>query len=279
MQRPLPRIIVPQNARSDLQTLARAQCTPASAGVAHPHRLEGHRIPTPRPMSDRSRPGLLPPHCGQVGDGVTMTWASQAYKMPRARGDRAPLLHHAAFGSSRVASALPQQQERTASRAGRWRRSWRRCSKTFHTDAISRSASGASCTTSDLKPHKSEIPGLIVMTSTSSPKPTRFANSTSRPGILSTGRCVICCDEKNRACKLLERKAPTKPATTWETRRREHETFVTVPGCDQPLAVATGQLAWTIGPPERQLTLLISSRLTKACEDAAFMIGSWNNFE
>ena len=61
------------------------------------------------------------------------------------------------------------------------------------------------------------------------------------------GRLVICCDEKT-GMQVLERKAPTKPAQPGRRERREHEyirhgTRVLI----NSLAVATGQIAWTIG--------------------------------
>src|SRR4030095_13819970 len=61
------------------------------------------------------------------------------------------------------------------------------------------------------------------------------------------GRLVICCDEKT-GMQVLERKAPTKPAQPGRRERREHEyirhgTQVLI----NALAVATGQIAWTMG--------------------------------
>jgi len=61
------------------------------------------------------------------------------------------------------------------------------------------------------------------------------------------GRLVICCDEKTGR-QILERKAPTKPAQAGRRERREYEyirhgTRVLI----NSLAVATGQIAWTIG--------------------------------
>ena len=58
---------------------------------------------------------------------------------------------------------------------------------------------------------------------------------------------MICCDEKT-GMQVLERKAPTKPAQPGRRERREHEdirhgTQVLI----NSLAVATGQIAWTIG--------------------------------
>jgi hypothetical protein len=61
------------------------------------------------------------------------------------------------------------------------------------------------------------------------------------------GHLVICCDEKT-GMQVLERKAPTKPAQPGRRERREHEyirrgTRVLI----NSLAVATGQIAWTLG--------------------------------
>ena len=58
---------------------------------------------------------------------------------------------------------------------------------------------------------------------------------------------MICCDEKT-GMQVLERKAPTRPAQPGRRERREHEyirhgTRVLI----NSLAVATGQIAWTIG--------------------------------
>ena len=65
---------------------------------------------------------------------------------------------------------------------------------------------------------------------------------------------VICCDEKS-GMQVLERKAPTKPAQKGRRERREHEyirhgTRVLI----NLLAVATGQIAWTIGAARQALT-------------------------
>jgi hypothetical protein len=65
------------------------------------------------------------------------------------------------------------------------------------------------------------------------------------------GRLVVCCDEKTGR-QILERKAPTTPAQNGRRERREHEytrhgTRVLI----NSLAVATGQIAWSMGPTRK----------------------------
>jgi transposase len=145
-----------------------------------------------------------------------------------------------------VASALPQDQDRSVTR-------WTldeivtALLETLGPDAISRSSIWRILEEVDLKPHKSEY----------------WLNSHDEDfeakahpicqlyvGALEAytqGRLVICCDEKS-GMQVLERKAPTKPAQKGRRERREHEyirhgTRVLI----NSLAVATGQIAWTLG--------------------------------
>ena len=79
------------------------------------------------------------------------------------------------------------------------------------------------------------------------PKPTASAAVCKALAYYPQGRLVICCEEKT-GMQVLERKAPTKPAQPGRRERREHEyirhgTRVLI----NSLAVATGQIAWTIG--------------------------------
>jgi hypothetical protein len=79
-------------------------------------------------------------------------------------------------------------------------------------------------------------------------KPNPFASFTwSALEAYAQGRLVICCDEKS-GMQVLERNAPTKPARPGRRERREHKsirhgTRVLI----NSLAVATGQIAWTLG--------------------------------
>src|SRR5213596_1760785 len=76
------------------------------------------------------------------------------------------------------------------------------------------------------------------------------------------GRLVICCDEKTGR-HILERKASTKPAQPGRRERREqeyirHGTRVLI----HSLAVAPGQLAWTMGTTRKATDVV--AHLTQA---------------
>jgi hypothetical protein len=144
-----------------------------------------------------------------------------------------------------VASALPQDQERTVTR-------WTldeivaTLLEALHTEAISRSSIWRILQDIDLKPHKSAY-WLHSHDEHLMPKPTPFASFTSKHlRAYEQGHLVICCDDKTGR-QVLERTAPTKPAQPDRRERREHEyirhgTRVLI----NSLAVATGQIAWTL---------------------------------
>src|SRR5262249_59771979 len=99
----------------------------------------------------------------------------------------------------------------------------------------------------DLKPHKSEY-GLNSHDEDFDAKAHTICPLYAKAlESYQQGRLVICCDEKT-GIQVLERKAPTKPAQPGRRERREHAylrhgTRVLI----NALAVATGQIAWTIG--------------------------------
>jgi putative transposase len=79
------------------------------------------------------------------------------------------------------------------------------------------------------------------------------------------GRLVICCDEKS-GMQVLERKAPTKPAQAGRRERREHEyirhgTRVLI----NSLAVATGQIAWTLGATRKAPDFVVHLKRAYQC--------------
>ena len=175
------------------------------------------------------------------GDGVISTWAYRVYKTPFALGALSGF-HHLVS----VASTLPHDQDRSVTR-------WSldeivtTLLDTLHTDSISRSSIWRILHDIDLKPHQSAY-WLNSHDEDFDAKAQRLCQL--YVGALSAyeqGRLVVCCDEKT-GMQVLERKAPTKPARPGQGERREHEyirrgTRVLI----NSLAVATGQIAWTLG--------------------------------
>jgi len=117
----------------------------------------------------------------------------------------------------------------------------------LHTDSISRSSIWRILQDVDLKPHKSAY-WLNSHDEDFDAKAHTICQLYAKAlDYYPQGRLVICCDEKT-GMQVLERKAPTKPAQPGRRERREHEyirhgTRVLI----NSLAVATGQIAWTIG--------------------------------
>src|SRR4029077_10389721 len=145
-----------------------------------------------------------------------------------------------------VASALPQDQDRTVTR-------WTldeivaTLLDAVHTDTISRSSIWRILHDVARKPHKS----AYWLNSHDEPCDAKAQTICQLDAkaleSYQQGRLVICCDEKTGR-QVLERKAPTKPAQPGRRERRAHEyirhgTRVLI----NSLAVATGQIAWTIG--------------------------------
>jgi len=145
-----------------------------------------------------------------------------------------------------VASTLPQDQDRTVTR-------WTldelvaTLRETLNTAPISRSSIWRILQDVDLKPHKSAY-WLNSHDEDFDAKAHDICQLyTQALAFFEQGRLVICCDEKT-GMQILERKASTKPAQPGRRERREHEyirhgTRVLI----NSLAVATGQLAWTMG--------------------------------
>lgn len=145
-----------------------------------------------------------------------------------------------------VASTLPQDQERTVTR---WTLEEIATTvlEALNTDAISRSSIFRILDEADLKPHKSAY-WLNSHDEDFDAKAARICQLYATAlASYQQGRLVICCDEKT-GMQILERKVSTKPAQPGRRARREpeyirHGTRVLI----NSLAVATGQLAWTMG--------------------------------
>ena len=145
-----------------------------------------------------------------------------------------------------VASALPHDQDRPVTR---WTLNEIVATllEALNTEALSRSSVWRILQDVDLKPHKS----AYWLKSHDEDFETKAHHICARyaKALESSqqGRLVICCEEKTGR-QVLERNAPPKPAQPGRRERREHAdirhgTQVLI----HALAVATGQLAWTIG--------------------------------
>jgi transposase len=240
-----PRIILPQNARVDLQALTRAHSTPQSlalrarivlkaAGRDNPTNLQiGRDLSCSNRTVGKWRRRYLDLGLSGLQDAVRSGRPRAFYS-----NTRVTIIS--------VASQLPQDQQRHATR-------WTldeivaTLLNNLHTDAISRSTIWRILQEVDLKPHKSEY-WLNSHDDAFESKAHAICQLYVKAlESYKQGRLVICCDEKT-GMQVLERKYPTKPAKPGKRERREHEyirhgTRVLI----NSLAVATGKLAWTIG--------------------------------
>jgi transposase len=239
------RIILAQKARAELQTLARAHTTPQSLAFRARLVLRAAAVDQPTNLQIGRELG-----CSNltVGKWRRRYWdlglpgLQDAHRSGRPRLIAPPTRVQ---GIS-VASALPQDQKRSVTR-------WTLAEivtallDALHTTAISRSSVWRILQDIDLKPHKSEY-WLNSHDADFDAKARHICHLYAQAlASYHQGRLVICCDEKT-GIQVLERKAPTKPAQPGRRERREHEyirhgTQVLI----NALAVATGQIAWTMG--------------------------------
>lgn len=240
-----PPIILSHNARTELQALVRASSTPQSLGLRARIVLRAADTDTPTNLHIGRALGCCNHTVGKwrrryLALGVSGLQDAIRPGRPRtiASSTRVQVIS--------VASALPQDQDRTVTR-------WTLAEivatllDALHTDTISRSTIWRILQEVDLKPHKSEY-WLNSHDEDFDAKAHAICQLYVKAlEYCQNGRLVICCDEKT-GMQVLERKAPTKPAKPGKRERREHEyirhgTRVLI----NSLVVATGQLAWTIG--------------------------------
>lgn len=240
-----PRIILAQNARGELQTLARAHTTPQSLALRARIVLQAAAVDQPTNLHIGREVGCSNLTVGKWRRRYLELGLPGLQDAPRSGRPRtiAPPTRVQVIS---VASALPQDHKRTVTR-------WTLAEivaaflDAFHTATISRSSVWRILHDIDLKPHKSEY-WLNSHDEDFDAKARHICHLYAQAlEVYHQGRLVICCDEKT-GMQVLERKAPTKPAQPGRRERREHEyirhgTRVLI----NALAVATGQIAWTIG--------------------------------
>jgi transposase len=240
-----PRIILPQNARMDLQTFARAHSTPQSLAFRARMILRAAELDRPTNLQIGHELG-----CSNLTVGkwrrryldLGLLGLQDARRSGRPRTIAAPTRVQVIS----VASTLPHDQDRPVTR-------WTldeivaTLLDALHTEAVSRSSVWRILQDIDLKPHKSAY-WLNSHDEDFDAKAHTICQLYAKAlASYQQGRLVVCCDEKT-GMQVLERKAPTKPAQPGRRERREHEyirhgTRVLI----NSLAVATGQIAWTIG--------------------------------
>ena len=215
-----PRIILAQNARMDLQALARAHFTPQSLGLRARIVLKAAEPDTPSNLQIGRDLGC--------SNHTVSKWRRRylAQGVPGLQDALRPGRPRTIASPTRVkvisvASALPQEQDRTVTR-------WTLAEivatllEALHTDAISRSSIWRILQDVDLKPPKSEY-WLNSHDAHFDPKAQTICQLYAKAlESYKHGRLVICCDEKT-GMQVLERKAPTKPAQPGRRERREHE--------------------------------------------------------
>ena len=240
-----PRIILAHNARAELQTLARAHPAPQSLALRARMVLRAAAVDQPTNLRIGRELGCSNLTVGKWRRRYVELGLPGLQDAPRSGRPRtiAPCTRVQVIS---VASALPQDQQRTVTR-------WTLAElvtallDALHTAVISRSSVWRILHEVDLKPHKSAY-WLNSHDEDFDAKARHICHLYAQAlASYQQGRLVICCDEKT-GIQVLERKAPTKPAQPGQRERREHEyirhgTRVLI----NALAVATGQLAWTIG--------------------------------
>ncbi len=215
-----PRIILAQNARTELQTFARAHSTPQSLAFRARIVLRAAELDWPTNLKIGHELG-----CSNLTAGkwrrryfdLGVPGLQDAIRSGRPRIIAAP----ARVQVISVASTLPQDQDRPVTR-------WTldeivaTLLDALNTEEISRSSIWRILQDVDLKPHKSEY--WLNSHDEDFDAKAKIICQLYAQALESyrQGRVLICCDEKT-GMQILERKAPTKPAQEGRRERREHE--------------------------------------------------------
>ena len=101
-----PRIILAQNARTDLQTLARAHSTPQSLALRARIVLRAAAVDQPTNLHNRPRVGLFQPHGGQMATalpGPGLPGSARCHALGASANDCLPHACPGHLGGQRVA--------------------------------------------------------------------------------------------------------------------------------------------------------------------------------
>ena len=240
-----PPIILSQTARTDLQAVARAYSTPQSLALRARIVLRATELDRPTTLTIGHELGCSNLTVGQWRRR-SLALGLSGLQDARRSGRPPTIAPPTRVQIISVASTLPQDHDRSVTR-------WTldelvtTLLDALHTDAVSRSSVWRILHDIDLKPHKSAY-WLHSHDEDFAAKAHTICQLYAKAlAFYEQGRLVVCCDEKTGR-QVLERKTPTKPAQPGRRERREHEyirhgTRVLI----NTLAVATGQIAWTIG--------------------------------
>jgi transposase len=240
-----PPIILSQTARTDLQAVARAYSTPQSLALRARIVLRAAELDRPTNLTISHALG-----CSNLTVGKWrrryLALGLSGLQDARRSGRPPTIATPTRVQVISVASTLPQDQDRSVTR---WTLNEIVATllDALHTEAVSRSSVWRILHDIDLKPHKSAY-WLHSHDEDFDAKAHTICQLYAKAlTFYQQGRLVVCCDEKT-GMQVLERKTPTKPAQPGRRERREHEyirhgTRVLI----NTLAVATGQIAWTIG--------------------------------
>lgn len=246
-----PRLILSHDAHRDLHLLTRAHSTPQALALRARIVLRAAEPDTPSNLQIGRDLGCSNRTVGKwrrrySDHGLASLQDAVRSGRPRSVSSQARVTIISA------ASQLPQDQERTVTR-------WsvdelvERVIEVLPTLSISRSTIWRVLEELDLKPHKSEY-WLNSHDEDFDAKASDICQLYHQAqSFYQQGRLVISCDEKT-GMQVLQRNAPTKPALPGKRERREHEyrrhgTRVLIAS----LAVATGQLAWSLGSTRTSL--------------------------
>lgn len=241
-----PPIILSQNARTDLQAIMRAHSTPQSLALRARIVLRAAEVDRPTNLHIGHALGCSNLTVGKWRQRYLALGVPGLQDAPRSGRPRT-IASPTRVQVISVASTLPQDQDRTVTQ-------WTldaivaTCLDALHTDALSRSSIWRILHDVDLKPHKRAY-WLNSHDEDFDAKAHTICQLYAKAlDAYRQGRLVLCCDEKT-GMQVLARKAPTKPAQPGGRRARRAHEYIR-PGTRvliNSLAVATGQIAWTIG--------------------------------
>jgi DDE superfamily endonuclease/Homeodomain-like domain len=240
-----PRIIFAQNARVELQTFARAHSPPQSLARRARMVLRAAAVDQPTNLPIGHEVGCSNRTVGK--------WRRRSLELgfpglqdARRSGRPRPIAVPTRVQVISMARAVPPDQDRAVTR---WTLEEMVAAflDALNTEAISRSSVWRIRQDVDLKPHQSAY-WLNRHDADCDAKARHICHLYAKALASShQGRLVICGDEKT-GMQVLERTAPTTPAQPGRRERRapediRHGTRVLI----KALAVAPGQMAWTIG--------------------------------